>query len=229
MKLAQICYFPMIVARSANPLHQPVQVPEVNISCGLKPSLHIWHALKGCEFFNVHPLIFGRMHVLGKLKPAGQPHFIEWANLSQVVARYDMFQILAPALRSERRYTAHGVLSLLGVHIANCLGLVSIPRLAWDLDLQRTLTWLGLWSLVPDDLIATWYLYLLLVWSLRNPVTSGRGGGRRSDGHWSNLPDPHYSRYRRCLLWRHTLKPEPPAYTRSLQQIHACILDTSPV
>ena len=177
----------------------------------------------------MHPLIFGHMHVLGKLKPAGQPHFIEWANLGQVIARYDMYQIPAPAPRSERHYTAHGVLSLRGVHIVKGLGLVSVPRLAGDLDQQRTLAWLGLRSLVPDDPIATWYLYLLLVWSLWNSITSDRGGGRRSDGHWSNLPDPCYSWYRRCLLWRHTLKPEPPAYARSLQQVHTCILDTRPV
>ena len=91
MKVAQICYFPMVVARSANPFYQPIQVPEVDTSWGLKPSLYIWHELEGCEFFNVHPLIFGCMHVLGKLNPAGQPHFIEWANLSQVVTRYNMF------------------------------------------------------------------------------------------------------------------------------------------
>ena len=67
MKLAQIGHFPMIVARRADPLYQPIQVPEVDTSCGLKPPLYIWHELKGCEFFNVHPLIFGRMHVFGKL------------------------------------------------------------------------------------------------------------------------------------------------------------------
>ena len=91
MKLAQIRHFPMVVARSADPLYQPIQVPEVNTSCGLKPPLYIQHELEGCEFFNVHPLIFGRMHMLCKLSPAGQPHFVEWANLSQVVTRYDMF------------------------------------------------------------------------------------------------------------------------------------------
>ena len=67
MKLAQIGHFPMIVAGSADPLHQPIQVPEVDTSGGLKPPLDIWHELKRGEFFNVHPLIFGCMHVLGKL------------------------------------------------------------------------------------------------------------------------------------------------------------------
>ena len=77
MKLAQIYHLPMIIVGSADPLHQPVQVPEVNSSCGLELPLHIWHELKGGEFFDVHPLIFSRMHVLGELQPAGQPHFIE--------------------------------------------------------------------------------------------------------------------------------------------------------